>query len=61
MTGLDLTFHMPVCDILVKNMTTEMTTLGTDYTNQVYLSLLANGGFYTDSGTEDFRDAGMYI
>jgi hypothetical protein len=40
-------------------------TPGRDYTTQIYLSsMLANGGFYTDSGTEgiqDFRDAGMYL
>ena len=38
---------------------------GLDNTTQVYLSaMLANGGFYTDSGTEsiqEFRDAGMYL
>ncbi len=41
------------------------TTTGRDYTTQIYLSsMLANGGFYTDSGTEgiqDFRSAGMYL
>ncbi len=41
------------------------TTTGKDYTTQIYLSsMLANGGFYTDSGTEsiqDFRGAGMYL
>jgi len=41
------------------------TTTGRDYTTQIYLSsMLANGGFYTDSGTEsiqDFRNAGMYL
>jgi hypothetical protein len=40
-------------------------TPGRDYTTQIYLSsMLANGGFYTDSGTEsiqNFRDAGMYL
>jgi hypothetical protein len=40
-------------------------TPGRDYTTQIYLSsMLANGGFYTDSGTEgiqDFRSAGMYL
>ena len=39
--------------------------MGLDNTTQVYLSsMLANGGFYTDSGTEsiqEFRDAGMYL
>ena len=38
---------------------------GREYTTQIYLSsMLANGGFYTDSGTEniqDFRNAGMYL
>jgi hypothetical protein len=38
---------------------------GLDNTTQVYLSaMLANCGFYTDSGTEsiqEFRDAGMYL
>jgi hypothetical protein len=41
------------------------TTTGRDYTTQIYLSsMLANGGFYTDSGTEsiqDFRNSGMYL
>jgi hypothetical protein len=41
------------------------TTTGRDYTTQIYLSsMLANGGFYTHSGTEsiqDFRNAGMYL
>jgi hypothetical protein len=41
------------------------TTTGRDYTTQISLSsMLANGGFYTDSGTEgiqDFRSAGMYL
>ena len=41
------------------------TANGVDNTTQVYLSsMLANGGFYSDSGTEsiqEFRNAGMYL
>ena len=41
------------------------TASGIDNTTQVYLSsMLANGGFYSDSGTEsiqEFRDSGMYL
>jgi hypothetical protein len=47
------------------NAVTVGVTPGRDYTTQIYLSsMLANGGFYTDSGTEsiqNFRDAGMYL
>ena len=55
----------PTQDTDQKFTPTNAGAMGLDNTTQVYLSaMLANGGFYTDSGTEslqEFRDAGMYL
>jgi hypothetical protein len=55
----------PIQDTDQKFVAQTGTDAGLDNTTQVYLSsMLINGGFYSDSGTEsiqEFRDAGMYL